>query len=83
MIKLKRGAIMDTVTIKFMGGQEDSINFMCKGVFKPNVQKGDLISNVPRETYEKELKDNSKFMLIEEKQPKRVLNKIEKESEAE
>lgn len=72
----------DTVSIKFVGGVEDSINFKCPGVFKLNVQKGDIIENVPRETYEKELKNNFKFQLVSEKPQTKsgYKNKMEKET---
>jgi len=73
------------VNVKFVGGVEDSIFFQCPSVSPREVKKGDIIEGVPRETYEKELKNNFKYQLVSEKpQAKgKILNKLEKESEAE
>ena len=64
---------------------DDSINFRCPGVFKANVQPGDVIENIPLETYEAEMKQDSRYALVSEKpQVKgKSVNKMEKQSESE
>ena len=75
----------DKVNVKFVGGVEDSIFFQCPGVSPREVKKGDIIEGVPRETYEKEMKNNFKYQTVGEKSTAKgkILNKLEKESEAE
>lgn len=69
----------DKVKIKYNGGTDGSIHFKCPGVLAHNVNPGDIISGVPKEVYEAELKDDPRFSLVSEKS-ETFSNKKEKQT---
>lgn len=74
---------MEKVSVIYKGF--DSVNFRCPGVFKANVKPGDIIENVPRETYDAEMKDDPRYSLVVEKASVKgkSANKIQQSTESE
>ncbi len=66
----------EKVKVKFNGGLEGSIHFQCPGVTVRNINAGDIISNIPKEVYEADLKNDPRYSLITEKSES-LLNKKE------
>jgi len=70
------------VSVIYQGS--DSINFKCPGVFKANVQPGDVIENIPLDIFESEMKADPRYKLVSEKSVKgKAFNKIQKSTESE
>jgi len=69
------------VKLKFVGGVEDSIVLRCPDIFNIKLNKGDVF-DVSCETYEKDFKNNFKFVLVGEKPTVKsgTKNKMEKET---
>ena len=71
----------EKVNVKFNGGVEGSIHFQCPGVSARNINPGDIISNIPKEVYESDLKNDPRYTLVTEKTKEEIMtNKKEKQT---
>ena len=57
------------------------INFMTKGKFQRNVKNGDVITDVPKEMYDKDLKNDPRFEVLKSKSNKNKMQQSMKGSE--
>ena len=73
----------DKVSVIYKG--DDSVNFKCPGVFKMNVQPGDVIEGIPQDVYDREMKQDVRYSLVVERplSSGKLKNKIEIPTESE
>ena len=57
-------------------------NFVCEGKnAQRNISNGDIITDIPKNVYERDMKKDPKFMLVGEKKEKNKMEKSTKGSE--